>query len=542
MSVPQGVYQSMFRPKLDLILNWSFLMNRSDFVNSKNCKLVVSSKFAGSEWVPLTATPIDLLAKNLPFYQEIVVVDCSPEMAQFIRFQILNPETKKGFLLQPIEFELAKLVKSPGSKLAFEFPDSNPTEPDIVVVGVWRTKDEYLYHTELSITNLKSPNWVSDTDPYIKILKYIQTGPKIPENITQTASQDWTVVHFTEYKVNELNPQFKEFVLPSGFGNNNNLEWPLKAEVWCWNASEHWLMGTCYFTIKQLVDQYRSYELMNQSKANVGTLNIKTFRAERNYDILDYFQSGLQINTVMLVDFSESNGDPKKQDSLHAVEEVSKGSKSTYQLVLDSISPTLFWYDFDHTIPLFGMAAKFPVLRIDEQKDFFRVIGRSESQRVPGSPEMLTHFYKSVFAYLSGCEPTKLRPAIDAMNDWTANQITLKQYMYSLLVVFTDGLIGDFEDCIPSLIKSCELPISIIIIGVGVSNFEDFEKYKSGTGEWRLQDKKGTTMNRDMLQMINFFKSAHPIEVCNKMMGTLSNQIMNYYQSRGIFPHLIAGK
>ena len=49
------------------------------------------------------------------------------------------------------------------------------------------------------------------------------------------------------------------------------------------------------------------------------------------------------------------------------------------------------------------------------------------------------------------------------------------QQKYFILLIMTDGDINDFETTKDLIVKACELPLSIIIVGVGN---HDFEKMK----------------------------------------------------------------
>jgi predicted ABC-type ATPase len=48
---------------------------------------------------------------------------------------------------------------------------------------------------------------------------------------------------------------------------------------------------------------------------------------------------------------------------------------------------------------------------------------------------------------------------------------------YTIALILTDGRNGDDESTIQALIKASHLPISIIFIGIGNSDFADFQKY-----------------------------------------------------------------
>ena len=46
---------------------------------------------------------------------------------------------------------------------------------------------------------------------------------------------------------------------------------------------------------------------------------------------------------------------------------------------------------------------------------------------------------------------------------------------YLILLILTDGEIHDMEATISSIIDSCDLPMSILIVGVGEDDFENME-------------------------------------------------------------------
>lgn len=70
---------------------------------------------------------------------------------------------------------------------------------------------------------------------------------------------------------------------------------------------------------------------------------------------IDYLRSGLQLNLIIAIDFTGSNGSPSAQTSLHYL---NPKSLNHYQMVLKYIGEILLNYDSDKTIPCFGFGAK----------------------------------------------------------------------------------------------------------------------------------------------------------------------------------------
>ena len=60
----------------------------------------------------------------------------------------------------------------------------------------------------------------------------------------------------------------------------------------------------------------------------------------------------------------------------------------------------------------------------------------------------------------------------------------------------TDGEIHDMDETLENIVDAAELPLSIIIVGVGN---EDFIKMKVLDGDNGIQDKSGRKCKRDLV-------------------------------------------
>ena len=55
---------------------------------------------------------------------------------------------------------------------------------------------------------------------------------------------------------------------------------------------------------------------------------------------------------------------------------------------------------------------------------------------------------------------------------------TLKRYqVYHVLLIITDGVISDMSQTIKAVITASELPMSIIIVGVGDADFDAMDRW-----------------------------------------------------------------
>ena len=74
-----------------------------------------------------------------------------------------------------------------------------------------------------------------------------------------------------------------------------------------------------------------------------------------NYSFLDYIRGGTQINLIIGIDFTASNGDKTKPYSLH----YTGTSNNYYELAIHSCGDIVSYYDYDQLFPCFGFGGKF---------------------------------------------------------------------------------------------------------------------------------------------------------------------------------------
>jgi hypothetical protein len=74
--------------------------------------------------------------------------------------------------------------------------------------------------------------------------------------------------------------------------------------------------------------------------------------------------------------------------------------------------------------------------------------------------------------------------------------------MYHTLVILTDGAIHDFNEVKDLIVEASELPLSIIIVGIG---YADFGKMQTLDGdEVRLKNSSNKYAARDIVQFVEF--------------------------------------
>ncbi len=76
--------------------------------------------------------------------------------------------------------------------------------------------------------------------------------------------------------------------------------------------------------------------------------------------------------------------------------------------------------------------------------------------------------------------------------------------MYNIFLIITDGEIHDMEETKKLIVDASDLPLSIIIIGVGNDKFKKMKELDSD--ESLLKDENGRMAQRDIVQFVKFKK------------------------------------
>ena len=91
-----------------------------------------------------------------------------------------------------------------------------------------------------------------------------------------------------------------------------------------------------------------------KSYKNSGIIRFQNFKVEKLPSFVDYIRGGCEINLVVGIDFTASNGSIAQPTSLHYL---SKDHPNSYQTAIKEVGDVLINYDTDHKIPVFGFGA-----------------------------------------------------------------------------------------------------------------------------------------------------------------------------------------
>jgi hypothetical protein len=314
-------------------------------------------------------------------------------------------------------------------------------------------------------------------------------------------------VHKTEIIKNNLNPEWKLFTIRVASLTSGNLERKLRFRVLDWdNDGSSDLIGEFETTYTELLaaakNNQGSFNLVNPTKkakkkgyTNSGLLNIMSLRVEEEKTFLDYIQSGVQLHFTVAIDFTASNGDPNHPQSLHYR---NPSVDNQYSLAIKAVGEIIEDYDSDKMFPGLGFGARIPPTGAVSHE--FCLNGNPQSPFCQGVAGILQAYHQSLNTVtLYG--PTYFAPVINHVARFASSYTDGRNYF--VLMIITDGIICDMDATKMAVIAASQLPMSIIIIGVGAEDFSAMEFLDSDS---KLLSHNGRTAARDIVQFVELRK------------------------------------
>ena len=248
----------------------------------------------------------------------------------------------------------------------------------------------------------------------------------------------------------------------------------------------------------------------------------------KSYTFVDYLYSGIEIGLSVAIDFTNSNGCPKDERSLHYIQ---SNKLNQYERAIISCGNILAYYDYDQLFPCFGFGAKVN----NRPRSLFNLNFQSDPnvKFVEGIIEAYHHAIKVVTLY----GPTYFAPIIKEMNKIIKNEDN--NLKYHILLILTDGKIDDIDNTIDELVEGSFLPLSIIIIGLGNADFTNMVFLDHDND--KLVNSKGAKASRDLVQFVPFLKyEANPELLAIEVLEEIPRQIVDYYEQNNIDPYNLA--
>ena len=143
--------------------------------------------------------------------------------------------------------------------------------------------------------------------------------------------------------------------------------------------------------------------------------------------------------------------------------------------------------------------------------------------------------YSKIVNKIKFSGPTNFETLIDKVVQYAQTTQNYDVYSYTVLLILTDGEITDLQQTIDVIVKACNLPLSIIIVGIGKEDFTKMDKLDAN--DEPLLASNGTTMSRDIVRFVAFEKfQNNPTLLREEVLKELPSQVVEFYKMKGIKP------
>nr|XP_004235846.1 protein BONZAI 1-like isoform X1 [Solanum lycopersicum] len=382
---------------------------------------------------------------------------------------------------------------------------------------------------KLRCSELESKDLFSKSDPFLVVSKTTESGIVVP-------------ICKTEVMKNDHSPTWKPvFLKIQQIGSKEN---PLIIECYDFNSNgKHSLIGKIQKSLLDLEKLHSAGTGANlfiptamgpkqENKVLKSQLFVESYSEKIQYTFLDYLAFGYELNFMVAIDFTASNGNPRLPDSLHYIDP--SGRPNAYQRAILDVGEVLQFYDSDKRFPAWGFGAR----PIDGPVSHcFNLNGSSTYCEVEGIQGIMMA-YISALHNVSLAGPTLFGPVITSAAHIASQSLTNNERKYFVLLIITDGVITDLQETKDALVQAADLPLSILIVGVGGADFKEMEILDADKGE-RLESTTGRVAVRDIVQFVPLRDVQNgDVSVVQSLLAELPSQLLEYMRSRKIQPTL----
>ena len=263
-----------------------------------------------------------------------------------------------------------------------------------------------------------------------------------------------------------------------------------------------------------------------------GTLSLQNLKVERQHSFLEYVFGGCEVDLSIAIDFTLSNGDPRSPDSLHFMDP----RKNQYLQAIQSVGNILQFYNSDKQINLYGFGGAIPPY-VNRASHCFALNGDIFNPRVNGI-QGVTACYQQALNNGKLYGPTHFGDILNEVNNHVSSyHVDQMNQKFHILVIITDGVINDMNRSIDEIVRGSELPVAIIIVGVGDADFSSMETL-DGDEEALYSQAYRKYMAADIVQFVPFNEFKHnPHLLAKETLMEVPLQLLNWMRKHNITPH-----
>ena len=513
-----------------------------DILSKSDPVAIIFGKVKGhAEWRELWRSELVLNELN-PMFKKRMVHDYRFEEHQPIKVDIYDWDTNdpgvsktlaEQDLIGRIETTMAALVSASNKQwTAVLRSKQNKGAGTITITTEEVTSNKEVVEIHLAAKDLDKKDFFGKSDPFVVISR---SSPMV------SGKMSFIEVHRTDVVKNTLKPNWKSFTIRLKNLCNGDYEKPIKFDVYDWDAdSDNDLIGSFTANFNQLkvaVIEKTEFSVIHPEKKskksgykNSGKVFVKFLEIKTEPSFMEYLQGGTVMNFSVAVDFTASNGNPSDPRSLHFL---SSSGTNEYTQAIKAVGEIIEPYDADKQFPALGFGAVVPPLGVTSFEFYMNF---SQSPFCFGVQGIL-EAYRTALSMVQLSGPTYFTPVINHVSRFAQAYQNGQQYF--VLLILTDGIITDFEDTKRAIIDASELPISIIIIGVGDEDFSAMEELDCDRGRLGSRD---VVAVRDIVQFVEMrrFQMSNGMwdqeGLARAVLAEVPKQVVKWMTMRGLKP------
>mmetsp|Transcript_27978 Transcript_27978/g.24664 ORF Transcript_27978/g.24664 Transcript_27978/m.24664 type:complete len:215 (-) Transcript_27978:348-992(-) len=202
---------------------------------------------------------------------------------------------------------------------------------------------------------------------------------------------------------------------------------------------------------------------------------------------------------MVAIDFTQSNKEPEDPSSRHAFKQ--PPGLNDYQKAILSVCDILLCYDYDKHVPVFGFGGKRPG---EPKVNHCFALNLNENNPEVFQIDGIMQVYANALQTCRLSGPTFFNEVIRRGAQIATNCKNQGSEIYTILLILTDGMIHDMGKTKDALVDAADLPLSVIIVGIGDEK-EEFKNMEELDGDkFRIRNSSGKQAARDITQFVEF--------------------------------------
>ncbi|KAL7568731.1 hypothetical protein ACA910_021724 [Epithemia clementina (nom. ined.)] len=523
--------------KLELSLHASKLKNVAGAFKGTSDPFAVVTQIATTKGAKPKVLGKTEVMKNTLNPQWVKIFEIDHELGSPVKLAVsIYDEVRKSdnkFMGSAV-FDIDELLGARGNTKAKQLKTKGT-----LFATVRKAKGSGLLRIKMRGIKLKNvEGWVGKSDPFFELSRKTDTAGGLT----------WDNVFRSETVKNNLNPDWQPATIELSKLCGGDLDAPIKISVFDYESKGgHVTMGSFETTVNGLIQgsQTKHEFPLTQKGKNVGSILVvqasvsgvsqdisepmsKTAIVEQpntgDYNFVDYVSGGCELNVMIAIDFTGSNGDPRIPGTLHYLHREEPMVRNDYEKAIASIVSILSKYDSDQMYPVVGFGAKYGGV----VRHCFQCGPDAEVRGVEG---VLEAYHKTFSSGLIMSGPTVFTEVIETAAI-RAKQSALKAserkaQAYTILLILTDGAVSDPSATAEAIRRVDDAPLSIVIVGVGNADFSSMQ----------FLDDNHRAGQRDLVQFVEFHKHSHnSVELTSETLKEVPNQVVGHFKSRSIAP------